>query len=258
LLLLCLVAPPRIQATIAADEVSTLWERAIAAKGGRERLHAVESVAISGVSGGAQDEALLVLPSKLWDWNDERPTVFGLWLQVTDLDRGWSQFVSENSGDPLAPGKPTDAMVEQIRMIQVLTFMETRWVRPNLDGARTIRPVFRRLPVIDAHVQDQRYEFQLDPKTFLPKRIVVRTPAPPRNVPFDEPYTMEEVYTLGAYREVAGLQLPHEISGPIGRIGPRIVKWKYTYELNVEYDPQIFRTPPSLAGGRKAWRLSKR
>jgi hypothetical protein len=69
---------------------------------------------------------------------------------------------------------------------------------------------------------------------------------------------MEEVYTLGAYREVAGLQLPHEISGPIGRIGPRIVKWKYTYELNVEYDPQIFRTPPSLAGGRKAWRLSKR
>ena len=133
--------------------MSALSERAIAAKGGRERLHALESVSISGTSGGTQDETLGVLPSKLWDWNDERPTIIGPWLHVADLERGWSQFVRGRNDDPLSQGEPTDATVEQIRLIQVLTFMETRRVRPNLDGTRTIRPVFRRVQVIDAHLR---------------------------------------------------------------------------------------------------------
>src|SRR5947208_11086898 len=65
-----------------------LWERAITAKGGRERLYAVNNLQISirdsvwqkGKRAPYIEEDLYVSPNKSWEWNDQRETIFGFSL----------------------------------------------------------------------------------------------------------------------------------------------------------------------------------
>lgn len=80
-----------------------VWERAVEAKGGRERL-ATMRVAIrrrcgaTGRSAGSwcRSEKLLVPPGRLWHWiEDERPSKFGLRLEVIDMQRGTAPVVHE-------------------------------------------------------------------------------------------------------------------------------------------------------------------
>src|SRR5437660_4732658 len=67
---------------------SAVWEQAIAAKGGRERVHSIRNFVILSreefsrsprpdVATYEQLEWLLVLPDKLWGFSDHRPGLMG-------------------------------------------------------------------------------------------------------------------------------------------------------------------------------------
>src|SRR5207244_3006609 len=71
----------KIQSEGSQSEARRLWERAVAAKGGRERLHEVRNMEVSAraqfkrdlfQSGELRFEEFYVFPSKHWFWTDER------------------------------------------------------------------------------------------------------------------------------------------------------------------------------------------
>ena len=65
--------PPR-QGTQA--EAQRLWELAIAAKGGRERLYSERNILISTTRSNYQTVELRVFPDKFWRWTGQ-PEQFG-------------------------------------------------------------------------------------------------------------------------------------------------------------------------------------
>src|SRR5213594_1865308 len=108
LVMLALGLPCRIFTQVASrqGEAERIWEQAIVAKGGRERLYAVRNMVIMSSGSykalrfkispdrkveskslkpsGLYREGLFVFPSKYWAWDDYRPAVFGLWIHVYD------------------------------------------------------------------------------------------------------------------------------------------------------------------------------
>ena len=213
------------------------WERAIEAKGGRERLDAVTNVVISARTRGSSFETLLVLPSKLWAWHDERPTVFGRWLQMTNLDRQTQQISMDSKTLPL--GKPTPAVIYWMRTLQLLLFLETRWQKPTIG--QELRVGLFRSPVVEAAIAGQTFDVQFDKGTGLPSKIT------------DRRTSWKQEWELRDYRPVQGVMLPHEFRGPAAALA-RTATWKMTFQLNVDYDPRIFEAPPSALAGPHAWK----
>jgi len=85
------------------EEAVRVWERPIAAKGGRERLHSVRNVVISSHGEYAsrlfkknrvRREELLVLPNKYWFSDDYRPDVFGLTVSMYNYDRNTTYVIT--------------------------------------------------------------------------------------------------------------------------------------------------------------------
>lgn len=58
-------------------------------------------------------------------------------------------------------------------------------------------------------------------------------------------------YDLSGYREIDGIKLPSLI------VEDGAIKKQVRYEINPQYDPQVFERPPNLAAGPQQWRLKK-
>lgn len=249
------------------EKARRVWDEAIAAKGGRVKLHEVVNLVISsrspwGIRGinrfFVSYESLIVLPARIWEWVDERPTVFGLRAWIIDLERDFFQMIYGEHGRPGPDGKqrksdgkpnpPATASIgdrRRIRELQLVTLMETRWLRPKLKRARNDWWRFRRVTVVETEVEESSYDFYLDRKSHLPVRLVV-------TIPTDAGIATRE-YHLGQYREVSGLQLPHRVVDDWwpGKVAPQVLENEY--QINVEYDEEIFQKPPSLERGPKGW-----
>src|SRR5258705_4079770 len=59
-------------------EAERIWELAIQAKGGRERLYSVNNMVISSFGKNIRLEDFFIFPDRSWSWVDQRPSVFGL------------------------------------------------------------------------------------------------------------------------------------------------------------------------------------
>lgn len=237
----------------AAVRASQVWEEAIKAKGGRERIRSISNFVRSSTSRwgfmGFNDftvsyETLLVLPSKMWDWIDERPSKFGLQLMIVDLEQDYHQLIYDGMDSPLARGRPNVGDISRIRELQILTFMETQWVQPEVRRAEDKLWNLRRVTVVETQLGDQGFDFYLDRQTRLPLRVLIKTPTKIR--------IHETDCRLGEYSDVEGLQLPHDVSCKEQDM-PRPPREKVRYRLNVEYDKELFRRPPSLDRGPKGW-----
>ena len=74
-------------------EAERIWEQAIEAKGGRERLYAVRNAVVSskgiyrtsrGKDNKIRQEEFYVFPDMFWAWSDYRPDVFGLRVEMVN------------------------------------------------------------------------------------------------------------------------------------------------------------------------------
>jgi hypothetical protein len=171
--------------------------------------------------------------------------VFGLRLRIIDQTRNFAQEIVAGPAGLLRPGKPNVGDIQRFREFQVLTFGETRWIRPVPLRAHKAIWKLRRVTVIDAQMPGQLYEFYLDVNTMLPYRVVVRTPT--------QYGIHEDDYRLGNYHVVGGIQLPHQICPTIGALNPKL-KENVQYQINPKFDEAIFDSPPSLERGPKGWR----
>lgn len=234
-------------------EAERLWEQAITAKGGRERLYAVENMVVSSRLQGRKNliqkvefptEELYVFPSKVWRWVDSRPSVFGLHVEISDLERGGGYFVYPD--DPTSPRKiRIDPREKQFFFYtQLLYLMETKWQKPRLLATRTERIGFKKYDVVETVVEREQIDFYLDRKTHLPVRIVEHWISPTRESENNIEFNLDD------YADVNGIQMPQKVTRVRGLSEVEHV----SQQTNVTYDKSIFEHPPSIEAGAEAWK----
>lgn len=250
-------------------EVRRLWDQVIAAKGGRERLYAVNNLLVSTRARykhprkpftGHHYENLFVLPDRWWSWADE--SGFGLTIWTYDFGRQIGQEVLDiapvaSIKKPLLESARAVASPEEIKMDdsylfvhrqfaeqQLIYLMETKWLQPTLIGARVVRLKGKEVDVIVASYGKETFEYFIDRNTHLPLRVDTRTRMK---------YTQgeyEDSFVLGDYVEVQGIKFPRVV----GRGG---ADTETTYQVNVAYDAGIFQRPPTIDMGPRAWEPKK-
>jgi len=227
------------------QEARRLWEQAVAAKGGRERLHQVNSLAVSYKSERRwlfkkyrqNFERLYVFPNKCWEWLDDVPPL-GLTVRVADLDRhvGWTVYDIPNPSPSRSadPKKLAEFYEDYIDRSQFLYLMETRWVKPELLHATQDWIGLKKVDIVHTIVGEWKVDFYLDRKTHLPQRVVILS-----NIS-DRAFL---TYSPSDYAPVNGIQMPHKESG--GRL---------SFQINPAYNEGVFLQKPSLEAGPHAWR----
>lgn len=236
-------------------EAERLWELAIAARGGRERLYAVDNLQISireKVWYGLRrvpyiEEALYVFPGKYWEWNDQRKTILGLSIRMYNQDRDIHLWYSDH-GKGGHVGRPFDmvhgkAALIRLYDVQLGYLMETKWVKPipvsvetaKLDGKSVdiVQTIVKGYPIKDGK-DEERIGFALDRKTHLPVKVIHYGHANGKEYSTGPP--------LSDYVDVAGIQIPSNVYG-----------LRSSYQINVDYDEQIFIRDPNVEAGIKQW-----
>jgi hypothetical protein len=234
-------APPRVTGTtpkdpvadITADDAKVLWEEAIRAKGGRERLHAIRNFVMSSsetfphsprpdVISHEYSECLYVMPTRYWEYYDYRPGKMG--DNGLALDTNQHRVLNQPGRGP-AQGLYED-LVSRLREGQVVYLMETAFVRPEPVGVKRGRVGRIDVDVVETRVDADRVEFSFDRRTHLPVRIVLQ----------DKRFVhLIRIYRLSDYRPVDGIEMARNVS-----FGADETKSPTTYTFNVEYDESVF------------------
>ena len=179
--LLCLSVTVAGSAQEDRQTALALWEEAIAARGGRERLAGIRSFAIlqktrfrgfmtRDVARGKVDQIVCELPDKWWEFLDYRPGLMGYSVEVVDTltGLGWGSL----SGTPARPfRRPDTNAAYRMRQLQYVYFLQTRSVQPRPRGASRVRLGLRSADRVDTVMDDESVVFYFDPATHLPLRI---------------------------------------------------------------------------------------
>jgi hypothetical protein len=219
-------------------EAERLWELAIAAKGGRERLYAVKNLAVFEYTpqpvGAFRKKVRLVgvsfwvFPGRSWIWED---------LGRCVICRGAESYNREFSV------RSSDEM--DLRAAQLEFLMESKWIRPVPVAAQKGAIHGEVVDIINTKIgKEFTAEFLLNPNTHLP--IALRTyergkdgeTAPSYSAYFSE------------YAPVLGIQLPRRFV----RYNPSWERAAVRYEINVDYDSSVFDRPARWEDGPEAWR----
>lgn len=240
------------------QEAERLWEQAIAAKGGRERLYAVENMVVSARFQGHKNlvqkvelplEEFFVFPNKIWRWNDTRRLGMTgrLAIELFDLDRNFGYLLYPDYPNPLRKNSETYAREEQFMFYtQLLYLMETKWQKPNLRSARTERIGFKKYAVVQTVVSRERVDFYFDRTSHLPVKIVKYYVGDLSEEGSSIKFNLED------YKEVNGIQMPQKVEATGAFMdGTNYVK----QQINVAYDKNLFERPPSLEAGAEAWKI---
>lgn len=267
-------------------EAEELWELAIKAKGGRERLESVNNMVISGeypvyylvfrVQRNHQPKHLTFynFPDKYWEWDDMRPSIFGLTVRMTNYENNTIYLFGSDSKEPCHPDEPDDNnpqffqdnCVHQIKtreknirgvkqnlwMPQIINFMETKWVKPVpnkltkgiLDGkwikiikSNNIKKRKNSVDVIQTDVNGWRVDFALNSETHLPVRIGFYGEWGGKPNDLNEFYNIVDI---PKYVAINDIQVPYFKGNDV--------------QLNVDYDKSIFSIPTKVEDGPEAWK----
>jgi hypothetical protein len=236
LLFVALTGVPTAAAPDQKADAETLWEQAIAAKGGRENLLAVRSLVVtergSGRSPRCQGDNVLqtlyVFPSLFWRFGCDG---LGPGLLIFDF----KQRVAWGDG-----GRLPENFVDDYFMLegQLLFLLESASVKPDPVAVRRDTVGVRAVDVVETRLSSARIraDYYLDRESHLPLRVVVfRTlSAPPGQGIPPRDFVLEDHYRLSGYTSVEGLQMPARVSHQNGAYG------SMSYRLNVAYDEQVF------------------
>ncbi len=242
------------------QKAAALWEQAVDAKGGRDRLYGIRSVAIQertrfrnlmlrDVTRGKIDQIVCEFPDGWWEFLDYRPGLMGYSVSSVNARTGlgWT-----SSGGPARPLMRPDTFVPyRIRQLQYVYFLETRWVRPTPLRASRVRRGFKSVDRVETMVEGELVSFDLDVNTHLPVRIetIHKTKLKPPRPGMTGSGGLTFVYELDAYHDVAGIQVPARVTRGSDTAEADV-------EINPDYDPAIFTTPPPAGATMTSWRRS--
>jgi hypothetical protein len=247
------------------ERATALWEEAVRAKGGRERLRSIENFLISSTidvrdrrgSNETETERFYVMPGKAWIYTYTPD--FDVSLDVTVINKQrqfcWVTLAPARSVPGLSlciPSTPVKYLVQD----PVIYLMETNWLQPEPLRVRTEGKGKKQLDVIETRVAMLRVDFYLDRKTRLPVRVVTEwyggigqatTGGGPMTIELDD------------YVEIDGILMPRRVTrepegeAPVGEVYRRDTE-RANYRFNVAYDPEILEGPASKKTKRTDWK----
>ncbi len=220
-----------------AAEPREVWEQAVTAKGGRERLHAIHSLAIYMKPAevnlrGAPTNWLCVFPDRYFEYQG----MPGGTARALVVDGTADRAAMDATGIPRQARHLTASEGEQITVNQIVFLLESAWLQPQ--------PMEVRHNVLVVEAAGRTYKIFLD-KESLPERII-STPMPGRKA--DVHYD----YRLQHYRKYEGVMLPTRV---VLVAGIRQSTWDVDYEVEAKYNPKLFERIPDLANGPEPWRM---
>lgn len=239
-------------------QAQELWEKVIEAKGGRKRLDAITNMALTSHAKVQYSmfktydnhvESLFVFPDKEWRLDDNRPSVFGLVMEMYNYKTRMKYHGT--FGNTISGLVPFEVADEKYRLDSnlaglVIYLLETKWWQPVPEAVTSRKKGSRKVDVIQTLFNNGRLDFVIDQKTYLPIQIIgyYQDKTTGKN--------RQNIYNLSDYVEVDGIMMPSKLSSG-GESGVK----NLSYQFNVEYDESIFTTPPSFEAGPEAWQSNK-
>lgn len=249
------------------DQAVALWEEAIRAKGGHERLRSIQNLLISSTvdvqaqrsSSTTSTRRLYVMPGKAWIYTHTPDFDVSTNVTVINVERGLCAVtLSPASGGvpPLSlciPTTSTKFLTEE----PVIYLMETNWLRPVPIRARVDGKGNKQVDVVETEVGSLRVDFYLDRKTHLPIQLVTEWYGGITQTGFaGELMTVK----LEKYALVDGVVMPRRVTReprtgmPSGFPILRIDTENADYRFNVNYDPAIFNQPANKKVSGDDWK----
>ena len=228
-----------------------VWERVIRAKGGREKLHAVSTLAWSidgpklnsapDVIGAERLEFVEAYPDRYWLWMDYRPGSMGFHAEVWNAQkRFWFQSNRGGKAHSIPWSSAAEWARRRDRTKHGLVFLlETSFVAPTLTKARTEGDS---IYLEGTAPQFISVTYTIDTATYLPRRIAVTPEAAPEWGPLPPALTTE--YVIRRYSAIDGIQMPTVIDG-YGEV---------RFTINPAVDQKLFETPPDGVTSRDEWK----
>lgn len=240
-------------------EADRLWEQVVKARGGREKLQSVSNMLVT-TGDNAEDIRIqfYAFPRKYWEWNKDKKFHDFMFVTMTNLDYGVhlsASYEGTVASEKLTPvtggGDYRDGW-----LIEACAFLlETKWARPSPVRIRTERIGKERLDVIET-VFDQfpppyrnwGLDYYVDPESLEIKHVAWTTGG-------QRPF---HVYHFGRGTVVDGIMVPCMFGVSMG--SEKKDQWSNTamrpmsFKFNVDYNPQLFEVPPSVAAGPDAWK----
>lgn len=229
--------------TVEQRRAEEFWEKAVQAKGGRERLYSVKNIV--EFSGQTKDKkpryvTLAILPDKMWEWMDDRDTPIGLAVDWWDVSRNiWFRVVEGHLPEKYIEAGPATVSLQDM---QIRYLLETNWMKPVIISGREGKFENKKVFIVETLVKgnkERRVDFYFDLKTHLPINIAY--------ISAINKQVYEEI-ALDNYTEVDSISMPTSIRfSDTSKIPVKV-------ELDVDYDETIFENPPSIEAGPNAWR----
>ena len=225
----------------AESQAKELWELAIAAKGGREKLQQVRAFAVGG-----DDKSIdfMVFPDRFFRWADTRPSKFGLLVEMFNFEKNFGFTIwGDDPPDVRKHNYLNEELLSRFRKDQLYFFLETQWLKPELLKAYKDNLNGKRVDVVEARFKGFGYPFRwrifLDEISHLPIRIGILS---------DTYEGMFDWVDLGDYREIKGIKVPTLIS-------PKNGSWnRILLEINPDYQADFFDKQPDMKAGAFQWR----
>jgi len=249
------------------ERAVALWEEAVRAKGGRERLHSIQNFLISSTvdvrtqkgSSETETERLYVLPGKAWIYTYTPTLDVSLDMTVINKERlfCWVTLAPPSSGvpglSPCIPSTPVKFLVQD----PVIYLMETNWLQPEPLRVHTEGKGKNQRDVIETKAGPVRVDFYLDRKSRLPIKLVTQwNGGITQAMDGGGPVTIE----LDDYVDTDGIMMPRRVTrelegkAPVGEVFRRDTE-RANYRFNVTYDPKILESPASRKTKRSDWKL---
>jgi hypothetical protein len=229
------------------SDAQQLWEKAVAAKGGRERLRKISSLYVaSNLPGGDRDYGFYVFPDYSFDysyWRYRESTS----IEVFNHKRAVTWWLPSNGRQALPRQHRADDPSSNI-IAQFLYLMVTNWMDPKPLRMRKEWMGLRRVDVVEVDANGWRVDYYLDPKTFLPIQVLSEY-----SFMSHEAREMHQIVRLEDYAPVDGVKMPMKLDYSY-TTNPQ--KWteRVSYEFNPAYDSHFFEQPPTARTLPESWR----
>src|SRR5919205_367267 len=249
---LTLVTKASAQAQTERERARQLWEEAVRAKGGRERLRSIKSLLITSdiyaraARGSNTKDAvrLYAMPGRAWVYTYTEEFDVKIDALVLNKERGLclSTLAPAHGVNGLSPCVP-ETWTQYLIQDSFIYLLETEWVRPAPVRARAEG----KFDVVETEVGRLRADFYLSRKTRLPARVVTEWMGG----------VGRATGSLGAmevlledYAEVEGVWMPRRVTRRLvdavrESVGDPLSadEERSRYRFNVAYDPAIFERP---------------
>jgi hypothetical protein len=213
------------------------WDQAVKAKGGRDRLHSVHSLAMYMKSAqvntpGPPANWLCVFPDRYFEYRGAGRGV----QRAIAVDETADRTASDITGMPRGARHLSASEHDQLILNQIVYILESSWLHP--------KPVELRRNVLTVEAAGRRYKLFLN-EAGLPERVLY---VPARSEKHADHYD----YRLQRYRDFEGVMLPLRVS-----LVGRTIQWSWDvdYEVDAKYNPKLFERMPDLANGPEPWRM---